>query len=289
MPGKSFTIRTMTRKELDLAIGWAAAEGWNPGLNDAASFYAADPDGFLIGLLDDEPIACISVVKYGSNYAFLGLYIVQPAWRGLGYGLQIWQAGMATLAGRTIGLDGVQAQQENYAKFGFVLAYGNIRHQGSGSGGSGAAKPATLAAGVVPLASLPFELVCAYDQQLFPAPRSEFLRPWLAPAPGAALGVVQDGCLQAYGVVRASHVGYKIGPLMADTAELAETLFLALQAQVPEGVPLFLDTPACNPQALELARRHAMFPMFETARMYMGPCPVLPLARLFGVTSFELW
>src|SRR5436190_14760440 len=32
------TIRPMIRPEIDLAVDWAAAEGWNPGLADAACF-----------------------------------------------------------------------------------------------------------------------------------------------------------------------------------------------------------------------------------------------------------
>ena len=31
-------VRVMTRGEIDLALEWAAGEGWNPGLHDAASF-----------------------------------------------------------------------------------------------------------------------------------------------------------------------------------------------------------------------------------------------------------
>ncbi len=42
------------------------------------------------------------------------------------------------------------------------------------------------------------------------------------------------------------------------------------------------------PRALALAERHAMNVAFETARMYTGSPPALPLARLFGVTTFEL-
>ncbi len=38
-----FVVRRMTRSEVDLALDWAAAEGWNPGVHDAESFYAADP------------------------------------------------------------------------------------------------------------------------------------------------------------------------------------------------------------------------------------------------------
>jgi hypothetical protein len=42
-------VRNMAEADLALALEWAAAEGWNPGLHDARCFYAADPQGFLIG------------------------------------------------------------------------------------------------------------------------------------------------------------------------------------------------------------------------------------------------
>lgn len=282
MQNNNYTIRTMTRAEVDMAIDWAEEEGWNPGLYDAGCFYAADPHGFLVGLLGDEPIAAISVVKYGESFGFLGFYIVKPAFRGMGYGIQIWNAGLAYLAGRTIGLDGVLAQQDNYRRSGFALAYSNVRYQGSG-GGDTPANPA-----VVPLSSVPFAQVCAYDQPFFPEPRRAFLRHWLAQPESTALGIRQDGRLAGYGVLRRCRSGYKIGPLFADTTAWAEQLFLALRAHVPEGEPVFLDTPAVNPVAVALAQRHGMAVVFETARMYTGKHPELPINRLFGVTTFEL-
>ena len=60
MSDANYHIRCMTRPEIDLCVSWAAAEGWNPGLYDADAFYAAESEGFLVGLLNDEPIACIS-------------------------------------------------------------------------------------------------------------------------------------------------------------------------------------------------------------------------------------
>lgn len=57
----SYVIRHATRKELDIAISWAAKEGWNPGLFDADAFYATDPKGFFMGFLDDEPISSLSL------------------------------------------------------------------------------------------------------------------------------------------------------------------------------------------------------------------------------------
>ena len=72
-----YQISVMSLAEVSIALDWANAEGWNPGLNDAHTFYAADPSGFLIGKLDGQPIATISAVKYGLTFGFIGLYIVQ--------------------------------------------------------------------------------------------------------------------------------------------------------------------------------------------------------------------
>lgn len=282
MPKSSYTIRAMTRQEVDIAIDWAAAEGWNPGLYDANCFYAADPNGFLIGLLGDEPIAMISAVKYGDSFGFLGFYIVKAEYRGKGYGIQIWNAALARLKGRTIGLDGVVNQQGNYQNSGFTLAYRNIRYRGTG-GGNFSTEP-----GVVPLSTLPFDEICAYDKPFFPDNRTQFLKCWINQPQSTALGILRNRTLAGYGVLRICRSGYKIGPLFADNSELAERLFLALKAPVPEGTPIFLDTPAVNSAAVDLAKRHNMTVAFETARMYTGKSPDLPVNRLFGVTTFEL-
>jgi len=280
-----YEIRTMSRAEVNLAVQWAAQEGWNPGLADAECFYAADPQGFLIGVLDGQPIACISVVKYDHSFGFLGLYIVKPEYRGQGFGIQIWKTGLDYLAGCNVGLDGVVAQQNNYKKSGFTLAYRNIRYAGHGGG---SAPPAAAAAAVVDLRTLPFATVETYDQAFFAARRRAFLQAWLNQRSGEGRGVMQRGKLVGYGVRRKCREGYKIGPLFADTAEVADTLYTALIADVDAAEPVFLDIPEVNPAALQLVQRHQMTAVFETARMYTGQSPRLPLERLYGVTSFEL-
>src|SRR4030095_2342252 len=111
-----FQIRPMRREELAFAIDLAAREGWNPGLNDAGSFFTADPGGFLMGELAGEPIGCISAVSYAGRYGFIGLYIIRPEFRGRGFGLRMWQAAMSRLGGHHIRLDGVPAQHGQHAK-----------------------------------------------------------------------------------------------------------------------------------------------------------------------------
>ena len=81
----------------------------------------------MIGELDGAPAATVSCVEYGATFAFLGFYIVREDLRGRGYGLRIWDAAIAHTGPRVIGLDGVVAQQQNYRKSGFELAYANVR------------------------------------------------------------------------------------------------------------------------------------------------------------------
>ncbi len=282
MEERNYVIRIMTCKEADLAVEWAAQEGWNPGFQDAECFYTADPNGFLVGLLEGEPIASISVVKYGDSFGFLGFYIVKPEYRGQGYGFKLWNAGMKYLSGCNIGLDGVVAQQDNYQKSGFKLAYRNIRYQGKG----GVKAPDD--ANIVELASLPFETIAAYDQLLFPAQRSLFIKGWISQTGGAALGIQQNKQLAGYGVIRKCRSGYKIGPLFANSPELAERLFLALKSKAGADESVFLDVREVNSTAITLAEKYKMNVVFETARMYTGENPDVTLDNIYGVTSFEL-
>ena len=282
MSKEQYVIRTMGREEIDVAVDWAAQEGWNPGLHDAACYFAADPGGFLVGMLGDQPIAIISAVRYGGAFGFLGFYIVKPEYRGKGYGIQIWNTAMEYLAGRNIGLDGVVAQQENYKKSGFQLAYRNIRYEGIG-GGTVPADPSILQ-----LSRFPFDAVSSYDRPFFPVERSRFLSTWITQPASYAVGVMRNNTLVGYGVIRRCRSGHKIGPLYADSPELADRLFLALRSRAEPSEAVYLDVPEVNQAAVALAERHEMVVSFETARMYTGETPDIPLSRLFGVTSFEI-
>jgi GNAT superfamily N-acetyltransferase len=274
-------IRPMRPDEIALAADWAADEGWNPGRADAACFATVDPDGFLLGEIDGAPAATISCVNYDARFAFLGFYIVRRDLRGRGYGLRMWNAAVAHASPRVIGLDGVVAQQENYRKSGFALAYANIRYGGV------SASPAAPFGGVIPLSEISFAAVEADDITVFPAPRAAFLRLWIG-APGhVGRAFVREGRLAAWGVIRPCRTGFKIGPLIADDRKSAEAVLTALLPSAGGG-EIFLDVPSINREAVALAESLRLAPVFETARMYTGPIPPLRLERVFGVTTFEL-
>lgn len=176
-PVEGLRVRSMTLEELrEVALPWAGAEGWNPGLNDAEVFFATDPQGFFLAEAGGEPLGCISAVNYGPAYSFLGFFLVQPAMRGRGIGRAMSQAALAHAGERIMGLDGVVAQQANYRAAGFAPAFRSVRYARPGGG------PEPL--GAMELAALPWEMVLAYDTAHFPAPGPSFCAAgWPCPAP----------------------------------------------------------------------------------------------------------
>ncbi len=276
-------VRQMSREELsDIAIEMAAGEGWNPGLYDASAFYAADQNGFFVGTLEGKPIACISIVKYSEDFAFLGFYIVRQQYRGKGYGLSLWNTALKSLTDQNIGLDGVPDQQANYEKSGFHFQYSNIRFEGK------AEYSADIPQSVVPLNLIPFEKLTAYDRQCFPAGRETFLEKWISLPSGTALAYVKNDELKGYTVLRKCRNGYKIAPLFADDSIIAEQLFQAVCNFAGQDSIIYLDVPEVNIAAMNMTKKYGMLEVFRTARMYTEQAPNIDLNKVFGVTSFEL-
>lgn len=273
----------VTRADLDdwpVVRGWAVAEGWNPGVADSAAFFAQDPEGFFIGRIDGEPVSAISVVNYGADYAFLGWYLVRPDVRGRGYGLTTWKTALAHAENRTVGLDGVVAEQDNYRRSGFEPAHRTFRFTGTASA---VEAPADVrAAGPADLAE-----ITAYDSTCTPADRPRFVEHWLI-GPGHHAVVRRDGDrVTGYGVIRPGQDCPRIGPLFADTTEDARALFAALTAQAA-GREVAIDVPETNAAAVALAEEAGFTASFETARMYTGPVRSYARERVFGVTTLEL-
>jgi hypothetical protein len=278
----AFEIATASANDVARVMDWAGDEGWNPANTDRFAFHAMDPGAFLIGRLDGEPVACISVVRYGAGFGFLGCYIARPVVRGKGYGIRIWNAGMNRLAGRNVGLDGVVAQQGNYRKSGFRHAWNNVRHEGVPEH---MAPPPSVR--MVDARDVPFDKLAAYDHRFFPESRDSFLAPWISLPERAAVVAIRQGEIVGFGVIRAAVAASRIGPLYAESAPLAGALVTSLSTALP-GAPVAVDMPDFNEAGTRLAEQLGLRPAFATARMYTGAEPAVDRAGLFGVASLEL-
>lgn len=271
-------IRPLTLTETEILVGWARLEGWNPGLADAPALYAADPEGFIGCFVGNRLAAGISAVRYGSDFGFIGLYIADPEFRGKGLGRKVWDAGMAHLEGRTIGLDGVPEQQANYRSMGFEAVYATFRWSGRFQG--------SVSADVTPIDTDLLQTIAAFDRHFFPADRTAFLSGWLR-APRIARAIFRDGIVRGYAVVRQCHEGCKIGPLFAEDRVDAEKLLAACSAEIG-GAVLHIDVPAAQREFVATLAEQGFSKGFTTARMYRGPISKVNMQGVFGITTLEL-
>lgn len=271
-------LRPLDLTEIETLLSWAKAEGWNPGLADAAAFHATDPDGFIGCFIDGAMAAGISAVRYGDDLGFIGLYIAHPDYRGKGLGRRVWDAGMARLAGRTVGLDGVPEQQANYRSMGFELDYDTFRWSGKTAGRTDT--------DIHAFDETMLEAIITFDRQHFPAGRETFLQKWLEP-PRVVKTLLRHGEVKGYAVARRCHEGFKIGPLFATDAADAMALIAAC-ANEAGGQPFHIDVPITQSVFAEFLLNAGFSKSFRTSRMYLGPAPSIDLTGVFGVTTLEL-
>lgn len=270
----------MSRADLDVAVEWAAAEGWNPGVEDAEAFYAIDPGGFLMGWLGSVPVAAISVVRHSPAYGFLGFYLCDPAFRGQGHGLALWQAGMAHLGDCTVGLDGVVAQQQNYRRSGFRLAHQTQRYEGKVAG--------CKHPGVEPAGSGDLPALLALDHAIQGGAREAYMTEWFKQTQTRQTLVMRGvGRIIAAGTIRACRSGHKVAPLYAPDIESACALVESLVVLAGAG-RIAIDVPDPNTPGVSLVGRFGLRPSFACARMYNGDLPDRDVGRIFAETSFEL-
>lgn len=264
--------------EIELMLDWAAVEGWNPGLDDARAFQAADPHGFFVARIDDRTVASISVVNHSDSYAFLGLYIVDPEHRGLGIGKKLWDHAIEHAGDRVIGLDGVPEQQANYARSGFQLAGATERFTGmiepAPSGQVRRATQGDVAALIAQEASHSGQSKPAYLSHWYTATLSRGT--WIYEGPEGSRG---------HATLRQCRDGSKIGPLCATDISVARGLIQHC-AQHAQGA-ISIDVPQNDGALREICVSFGLTPSFETARMYRAGAPGAP-NPLFAVCTLEL-
>ncbi|SMX27721.1 hypothetical protein TRP8649_01831 [Pelagimonas phthalicica] len=272
-------FRNASLSEVSTILGWAAKEGWNPGIDDAAAFFQADPNGFFVATNDkNEPLAAISVVNHTADFAFLGLYIVRPVSRGMGTGYGLWQHAIGHAGRRTVGLDGVEAQQGNYAASGFDYAGGTTRFTGQ--------IPAARSAEISLASDHDVPDLITSEAAASGVEKQQYLRAWFQNSPDRTTITYRSQYgLEGFCTVRKCSLGSKIGPLIASNASIAQRL-IAHAASLFDG-PITLDVPESATGLTALCQQLGLQPGFKTARMYKGP--FLPSsAEFFAVTSLEL-
>jgi ribosomal protein S18 acetylase RimI-like enzyme len=294
-PTTCLSIRCMEEKDLELVMNWCKGEKWNVGKYDVPAYYALDPKGHFLFLLDKQPVGAISIVRYSAQLFAIGPFIVKNEYRNKGYGAKIWQHAMKLLENNndaTACLYSVPAQISRYANSGFKKNF-HIQRWQKNLINNLTSDIEKKTEELKRLDTVSIESVIDYDQSIFSVSRKKLLTTLMQCQNIVGFASTDDtGKVTGFGLIRPCIKGYRIGPLYADHIENAQKLFRTLLARV-NNCTVFIDAPSHNPY-IELFTSYfnlARVSEADTVAMFRGEVPASLIEnnhKNYAVCSLEI-
>lgn len=236
MPLAPIEIRLLTERDSAAVMRLKEAAGWNQTAADWQRLLELEPRGCFAAWLRGELVATTTTTSYGTDLAWIGMVLVDPAHRRGGIATQLMRAAIAYLraAGvNTIKLDATPAGQPLYEALNFVRE-GLVERW--------AGVPQTDAAPVCqPLGAAMWPQVWTLDHAAFGADRRELLTSLLTDVYIEPLAVrTDDGHLRGYALARRGTKAAYLGPLVATERATALALLDGMLAQL-RGQEIFFD------------------------------------------------
>jgi GNAT superfamily N-acetyltransferase len=274
MSSPSEVIVPLTRAHIPSAMRLNQAAGWNQTERDWERVVTLEPEG-CFGLLSDGVLASTATtVCYGSELAWIGMVLTDPAYRGRGFARRLMDRSLEFLERRRvewIKLDATDMGRPLYLKLGFEDGAPVERWMAQASLDGPRELP-------------PFAIAPALDREAFGADRTAMLRSLAeeeaASIPGEGYAMARPGTKAAY-----------FGPCVCRSPEAARRLlewFLARH----RGEQVAWDLLPDNEHALRLAREYGFERRRELVRMVRrGPAASGAFPHnnscVFAIAGFE--
>lgn len=276
-------------ESLDVFGRWARDEKWNPGLDDMSAYFSQDPGAMNTLWCGGKPVSMLQSMKYSNGFGYLGLYRVDPTFRGGGFGVRLWDFSMDRLSScQGISLNAVLEQVENYSTYGFDLK-GIVSRWSMDS--SMFVHPSTLINSSYVLVSnndINVSEITEMDARLSGYPRRRLWERYCYSSNTQVLGLRLKGGLIAYAVLLRCVNGYKFSSVFAPEANLAHYLMSEVCKRfLGDGDMLQLDTSDENVLSSKLAISCGFGRVFGLRRMTKGESPEGFPSAVFGLSTVE--
>jgi GNAT superfamily N-acetyltransferase len=262
-------LRTMS--EQDIAAGMRLKEiaGWNQTASDWKCFLKASPAGCFVAEVDGQVRGTAATISYEHRFAWVGMVLVDPEFRGQGIGTRLLEKAIAYLDATkipAIKLDATPQGRPLYEKLGFTPEYEIARLILKRPPKTPDAQPVSQSASVDPNQ---LQAIAAADKELFGASRSDLLCSLHQNAPELTVAEWQNGDLQAYAFGRHGSFADQLGPWMATDSQAARRLLESFLRRC-SGERLVVDCFEANQMAGQLVRAQGFHYSRPLTRMYRG-------------------
>ncbi len=218
-------LRVMTKADICAAQRVKEIAGWNQTKTDWERFLEASETGCFVAELDGQVCGTATTISFENRFAWVGMVLVDPAFRGRGIGTRLLERTIEYLDALripSIKLDATPQGKPLYEKLGFLPEYeierwSLRRPPVQVTELSGAGRFAD------PLPSL-LEQIFEMDREIFGANRSFLLRSVHQEAPDFTAAITVEGRLRGYTLGRRGSFADHLGPWMANDAATAREL-----------------------------------------------------------------
>jgi len=221
-PSANITLRPMTPLDIPFGLKLSLTAGWNQTAVDWAMLLEQSTCGSYVASYRGLDAGTVTTVSYQKRLHWIGMVLVAEEFRRLGIGTTLLMAAIGAVKGQgAVCLDATPAGRKLYETLGFAELYGLARWLRMPQAAPHAASNCR------PLKVERLPAVLEYDRPIFGADRSAILSALQRNAPPLAFMTERDGRLSGYCLGRTGSRYKQIGPLAAETLDLARDLFLA--------------------------------------------------------------
>ena len=265
--------REMTRVDIPSGIQLCRHAGWNQVARDWDIFIQRNPHGCRAAIDEDIKmiIGTFATVVYEDRFAWVGMVLVHPLFRGKGIGTQLFREALSLIAKPvTVKLDATPAGRKVYQKFHFQDEYEIIRmHRPPGL------TQLTKETFVRPMNQEDFEYVLRMDHLVFGADRRFILERNFREGPEYACVIERHGEITGFCMGRPGHIADQLGPIIAQNKNDAMRLLSFMLTRMGNK-PLIVDAMKHTPEwindlsALGFVETRSLIRMFRGSNSYPG-------------------
>ena len=163
-------LREMTGADIPAGLRLKEVAGWNQTAADWQRFLDRSPHGCFVAEMDGQVRGTVTTIPYERCFAWIGMVLVDPGYRGRGFGTALLERAIEYLDGLNLSalkLDATPQGKPLYEKLGFRSEY-EIGRWTLRRGGSESQKPVRTAVRE-PVTPELLERVCRWDREVFGA------------------------------------------------------------------------------------------------------------------------
>ncbi|XP_070560068.1 holothin acyltransferase-like [Ptychodera flava] len=294
MASSDVKVHIATKEDMGAVSALTVAEEWNYPVEYLETLRLLDPEGFFVAKKGDEIVGTGMAIDFDDDFAYFAMSITKKGHRKQGIQRRIFQERFKHAGDRNIGINSAnERRKEVNTEIGFTL----ISHQVSCFRGS-VDRDALPSVGmlqsskykILPLSSVSFESLVNYDASVVTFHRANFLKLWCKSTGCVTfVSVNESGEILGYINARPLMGDFSVLPLIADNAEIAESLFLTLIHHLPDNEFVKVHPVLTNLAAVELAKKYNIQELLYTITCQFNK-NILPvkLDKVFSTSGPEI-